>query len=305
MSTKKKGLGTTSGLGKRLQALGLTESRVEDTKTAPLEINITEIRPNPHQARKLFDQEALEALAASIRQYGIVQPIVVQKKADGYELIAGERRWRAAQLCGLKTIPAIIKEYTDDIATEISLIENIQRENLDAIEEAAAYQMLLQEFGLTQEQVAEKVGKSRSHVANMMRLLQLPTQIKEWISQGKLTMGQTRPLLQLANAQQQRDVAERIMEQGLSARQVEALVRTLLAEKKPEEEKKNEPDAYLEALQDKMKMYLGTSVAIRMNQKKKKGKIEISFTSEQEFERILAMLLEEEKTHGDVTNFTV
>ncbi len=310
MSAKKKGLGMNNALGSRLKVLGLNESRVEHTETqqgAPVEIAVDAVHPNPKQPRRVFQKEALEALASSIRQYGVIQPIVVQKKEAGrYELIAGERRLRAAKLCGLVTIPAVIRSFTPDKAAEIALIENLQREDLDAIEEGAAYQMLIEEFHLTQEQAAEKVGKSRAHVANMMRLLQLPDEIKQCITEGRLSMGQARPLLRLTDAAQQHDAAIYIMDHELSARQVEAYVKKLLtANEQPKEPA--EPDAYLEAVQDRMKMHLGTSVAIRLGRNKKKGKIEIAFTSEEELERLLHLLADEEpeQTASPISSFHV
>lgn len=295
MSAKKTGLGTNRPLGRRLEALGLKERHIEEggmRQQVVAEIAVTAIVPNPKQPRKIFDEEALQALAASIRQVGLIQPVVVQKQKDGtYELIAGERRLRAAKLCGLTVIPAIVQTYEPDAAAEITLIENLQREDLDAIEEAAAYDMLVRDFDMTQEQVAEKVGKSRPHVANMIRLLQLPLEIQQYISEGILTMGQVRPLLQLPSKDRQLQAAERIIQQGLSARQAERLVKQLM-EGSPTT---GQPaaDVYLESVQDKMKMYLGTSVSIRLGRNKKKGRIEISFTSEEEFERLLAMLTDE------------
>ena len=310
MSAKKKGLGMNNALGSRLKVLGLNESRVEHTETqqgAPVEIAVDAVHPNPKQPRRVFQKEALEALASSIRQYGVIQPIVVQKKEAGrYELIAGERRLRAAKLCGLVTIPAVIRSFTPDKAAEIALIENLQREDLDAIEEGAAYQMLIEEFHLTQEQAAEKVGKSRAHVANMMRLLQLPDEIKQCITEGRLSMGPARPLLRLTDAAQQHDAGIYIMDHELSARQVEAYVKKLLtANEQPKEPA--EPDAYLEAVQDRMKMHLGTSVAIRLGRNKKKGKIEIAFTSEEELERLLHLLADEEpeQTASPISSFHV
>lgn len=308
MSAKKTGLGTNKGLGKRLQALGLTEQHVDDVKAKPqgaVEIPVAAIVPNPHQPRRYFDPAALETLAKSIQEYGIVQPLVVQQLSKGkYELVAGERRLRAAQLCHLSNVPAIIKSYEPQVATEIALIENLQREDLNAIEEGQAYAKLIEEFGLTQEEASKKVGKSRSHVANMMRLLQLPEAIQQAIQDGQLSMGQARPLLQLPT-DLQLTAAEKIISQGLSARQAEQLVKTLLADKP--QPAKEAPDAYLESVQDKMKMHLGTSVAIRLGKNKKKGKIEISFTSEAEFERLLALLTDEdERRHGDdISSFHV
>lgn len=300
MSAKRTGLGTNKGLGKRLQALGLTEQHVDDVKAKPqgaVELPVAAIVPNPHQPRQHFDPEALEALANSIKEYGIVQPLVVQQRGKGkYELVAGERRLRAAQLCHLSKVPAIIKAYEPQVATEIALIENLQRADLNAIEEGQAYASLIEEFGLTQEEAAKKVGKSRSHVANMMRLLQLPEAIQQAVWDGQLTMGQARPLLQLP-ADLQAAAAEKIISQGLSARQAEQLVKSLLAQKP--QQPKEALDAYLESVQDRMKMHLGTSVAIRLGRNKKKGKIEISFTSEAEFERLLALLTDEEERRRD------
>lgn len=300
MSAKRTGLGTNKGLGKRLQALGLTEQHVDDVKAKPqgaVEIPVAAIVPNPHQPRQHFDPEALEALANSIKEYGIVQPLVVQQRGKGkYELVAGERRLRAAQLCHLSKVPAIIKAYEPQVATEIALIENLQRADLNAIEEGQAYASLIEEFDLTQEEAAKKVGKSRSHVANMMRLLQLPEAIQQAVWDGQLTMGQARPLLQLP-ADLQAAAAEKIISQGLSARQAEQLVKSLLAQKP--QQPKEALDAYLESVQDRMKMHLGTSVAIRLGRNKKKGKIEISFTSEAEFERLLALLTDEEERRRD------
>lgn len=309
MSAKKKGLGlgTNTGLGKRLQALGLAEQQAEAgtaPEKGPLELETSRITTNPHQPRKTFDEGALAELADSIRQYGLIQPIVVRRLSHGqYELIAGERRLRAAKLCHMATIPALIKDYSPQVATEIALIENLQRENLNAIEEGQAYAQLITSFGLTQDEAAKKVGKSRSHVANMMRLLHLAPEVQEAIFQGKLTMGQARPLLQL-EPEDQVKVAEKIIAQDLSARHVERLVKTLLTP--PEEKPAPTPDAYLESLQDRMKMHFGTPVSIHLGKNKKKGKIEISFTSEAELERLLALLTDDEdQPEGPVSSFHV
>ena len=313
MSVRKKGLGSNAILGSRLQALGLKEKKIDEIDkaasgdgTMPAELDISAIVPNPHQARREFDSVALEELSSSIRQYGLIQPLVVQKKPDGtYELVAGERRLRAAKLAGLKTIPALVREYTPDAAAEVSLIENLQRENLNVMEEAAAYDMLIHTFGLTQEEAAQKVGKSRPHVANMIRLLKLPDEICQFLRDGTLSMGQARPLLQFADEDQQLAAAGQIIRQGLSARQCEALVARMLqggTDKGPKE-----PDAYLEAMQDRIKMHLGTNVSIHFNRKRQKGKIEISVASEAEFERLLALLTEEKTGDGTETpsSFTV
>lgn len=284
------GLGKNQPLGRGLQALGLKE-HPEPHDGAALEIDIDLISPNPKQPRRAFSDEALQSLAESIRQYGLIQPVVVQKKGGAYELIAGERRLRAAKLCGLTKIPAVVRDCAPQASAELALIENLQREDLDPVEEASAYRALIQEFGLTQEQAAEKVGRSRAHVANMMRLLQLPEEIQQYLIDGVLSIGQARPLLQLKDRQAQMEAAARIIDQELSARQVEAMVRAMLREEPPKDAP--EPDAYLESMQDRMKMHLGTNVAIRLGRNKKKGKIEISFASEEEFERLLAMLTDE------------
>jgi ParB family chromosome partitioning protein len=305
------GLGKNPRLGALLCDFATKEQHVDDIpdKQEPNEIPVDAVYPNARQPRRVFDEEALQALADSIQQYGLVQPIVVQKRADGtYELVAGERRLRAAKLCGMKTIAAIVREYTPDIAAGIALIENLQREDLNAMEEAAAYASLIRDFGLTQDEAAQKVGKSRSHVANMVRLLHLPEEIQGLVSEGTLSMGQARPLLQLPTKELQLEGARRIIDQGLSARQAEKMANLLLEQSQNKGNKDApQPDVYLESLQDKMKMYLGTSVAIHVGKNKKKGKIEIAFTSEEEFERLLAMLTDEQDkvNHSPSVPFTV
>lgn len=310
MSAKKKGLGlgANTGLGKRLQALGLAEKKVEAgtpvVDHGPIEIDVDRIVTNPHQPRQTFDPAALEELASSIKQYGLIQPIVVRRLTHGqYELIAGERRLRATKLAKSKTITALIKEYTPQEATEIALIENLQRENLNAMEEGAAYARLIEEFHLTQDEAAKKVGKSRSHVANMMRLLHLAPPVQEYLFEGKLSMGQARPLLQLPETTQLK-AAEKIIAQCLSARQAEQLVKSLTAPQP--KTAKAEPSADLEALQDRMKLYLGTPVSIHLGKQKGKGKIEISFTSPAELERLLAMLTDDDdQSDAPVSTFHV
>lgn len=212
------------GLGRGLEALIPTMSEQEVVK----ELLITDIVANKYQPRNEFNEEALEELAESINQYGLLQPVIVRKVLNGYELIAGERRWRAAQKNGAKTIPAIVREYSDIETTEIALIENLQRENLNAIEEAGAYQRLVNEFGLTQEELAKKIGRSRSHIANFIRLLNLPEIVQEYVSRGTLTMGQVRPLLTLESEDLQIEAAEYIIAEDLSARDAEKLVKKLM-----------------------------------------------------------------------------
>lgn len=303
MSAKKTGLGMNNHLGNRLAALGLNEINEERDRHggAAAEIDIDAIAANPSQPRRDFGDDGLQALADSIRQYGIIQPLVVRRNGDAYELIAGERRLRAAKMCGLRTVPAVVRDCDElQVSAEIALIENVQREDLDPVEEASAYETLIRHFGLTQEQVAAKVGKSRSHVANMTRLLQLPEEIQQYLIDGVLSVGQARPLLQLKDKELQLDAAAHVIDRELSARQTEDMVRHLVSSHTAQTPPKPqpEPDAYLESMQDRMKMHLGTNVAIRLGRGKKKGKIEITFTSEEEFERLLALLTDEPEDWG-------
>ena len=276
------------GLGRGLEALIPTMSEQEVVK----ELLITDIVANKYQPRNEFNEEALEELAESINQYGLLQPVIVRKVLNGYELIAGERRWRAAQKNGAKTIPAIVREYSDIETTEIALIENLQRENLNAIEEAGAYQRLVNEFGLTQEELAKKIGRSRSHIANFIRLLNLPEIVQEYVSRGTLTMGQVRPLLTLESKDLQIEAAEYIIAEDLSARDAEKLVKKLM--KDPQvlqeelEEEEYKEDVFVVEAEDVLKMALGTKVKIKPG--KKKSKIEIEFYSADDLERLVEFL---------------
>lgn len=274
------------GLGRGLDALIPTMSEQEVVKELP----INDIVANKYQPRNEFDEEALDELAESINQYGLLQPVIVRKILNGYELIAGERRWRAAQKNGSKTIPAIVREYSDIETTEIALIENLQRENLNAIEEAGAYQRLLNEFGLTQEELARKVGRSRSHIANFVRLLNLSGVIQEYVSRGTLSMGQVRPLLALEDENLQVEAAEHIIDEDLSARDAEKLVKKLLQDPKilldaSEDEKE---DIFVVEAEDRLKIALGTKVKIKPG--KKKSKIEIEFYSAEDLDRLVDVL---------------
>lgn len=276
------------GLGRGLEALIPTMSEQEVVK----ELLITDIVANKYQPRNEFNEEALEELAESINQYGLLQPVIVRKVLNGYELIAGERRWRAAQKNGAKTIPAIVREYSDIETTEIALIENLQRENLNTIEEAGAYQRLVNEFGLTQEELAKKIGRSRSHIANFIRLLNLPEIVQEYVSRGTLTMGQVRPLLTLESEDLQIEAAEYIIAEDLSARDAEKLVKKLM--KDPQvlqeelEEEEYKEDIFVVEAEDVLKMALGTKVKIKPG--KKKSKIEIEFYSADDLERLVEVL---------------
>lgn len=250
---------------------------------------IEELRPLKNQPRKVFDDQKLSELEASIRARGIIQPLVVRRLPDHYQIIAGERRWRAAQRAGLKKVPVLIQEATEDAAVEMALIENIQRENLNPIEEAAAYQSLIQAFRLTQEEVAGRVGKDRSTVTNCLRLLRLPEVVREDLATGTLAMGHARALLSLeAVPAQLLRVREQVLAKNLSVRETEALVKRAkkAALSPPPPPKKIDPN--LQALEDSLKQSLGTKVKIVS--RKKGGKIEINFFSAQDLDRLLEKL---------------
>lgn len=255
------------------------------------QISIKEIVPNQFQPRRIFDEEALQELVQSIKQYGVIQPIVVRKTLSGYELVAGERRWRASQIAGLTNIPAVIRDYTDAEMTEIALIENLQREDLNAIEEALAYRMLMEKFGLTQEEVSRKIGRSRSLIANTIRLLNLQPAVQDYVSRGTLSMGQAKPLLALEAAELQLEAAEMIIEEDLSARDAEELVRRLLT--KPRQSRQTpstvaDQEIFVVEAEDRLKLILGTQVKIKPG--KLKSKIEIEFYSPEDLDRIIEVL---------------
>jgi len=275
---------TKRGLGRGLGAFfapGEDEPRDE--------IAVKAIVPNKFQPRRVFDQDALTELAQSIKQHGVIQPILVRKSLTGYELVAGERRWRAAQMAGLEVIPAVVREYTDGEMTEIALIENLQRENLNPIEEALAYKRLMDEFALTQEEVARKIGRSRPLIANTVRLLNLAPAVQEHVSRGTLTTGQVRPLLALESHELQVEAGETIIEEDLSARDAEELVRRLLKEPRTPKAKKQEPrELFLTEAEERLKMALGTQVKIKPG--KMRSKIEIEYYSADDLERIIESL---------------
>jgi ParB family chromosome partitioning protein len=274
---------TKKGLGKGLQALLPSMEPSQDENV--LEVTVADIRPNPYQPRKLFDPEKLEELANSIQQYGVVQPIVVRRLPEGFELVAGERRWRASQRVGLRVIPAVIRDYSDSEMMEIALIENLQREDLNPIEEATSYKRLMEEFGLTQEEVSKKLGRSRSLIANTVRLLQLPDVIQEYVSRGTISMGHAKPLLALPGIEQQIRLATQVVEEDLTVRDVEELVRTTLTKKVKPPKKEKRRELTLVDAEEKLKMFFGTQVKIKPG--KIKSKIEIEYYSEEDLERIL------------------
>lgn len=264
-----------------------------DEKGRILMLKLDLVQPNKEQPRKTFDEEKINELAESIKNYGVLQPLLVQKNDSFYEIIAGERRWRAAKAAGLKEVPAVLKEYSKQEAMEISLIENVQRADLNPIEEALGYKQLIDEFGLTQEEIAVRVAKSRTAITNTMRLLKLDEQIQNMLVQGVITSGHARALLSLEDIQMQLKAAKEILDKKLSVRETERLVKRLQKEasgEKKEEKKKNETLALIyQDLEDRMKSVMGTKVSIH-NKDKNKGRIEIEYYSEAELERIVEMI---------------
>jgi len=280
------------GLGKGLQAL-ITEnqdSNSNDILAGVLEIDINRVEPNKDQPRKYFEDDALQELADSISQFGIIQPLLVKKEDGFYSIIAGERRWRAARLAKLEKVPVIVKEYNAIEVLQVALIENIQRSDLNPIEEALAYKRLLEEHSLTQEGIAERVGKSRSNIANMLRLLKLDARVQAFLADNKLSIGHVRPLLILDEAMQI-ELAEKIMEEELSVREVESLVQRLsepvIESNESVKKEKQQKDVHYENAEKKLNSLLGTKVNIRG---KNKGKIEIEYFSPEELDRLLCLL---------------
>ena len=264
-----------------------------DEKGRILMLKLDLVQPNKEQPRKTFDEEKINELAESIKNYGVLQPLLVQKNDSFYEIIAGERRWRAAKAAGLKEVPAVLKEYSKQEAMEISLIENVQRADLNPIEEALGYKQLIDEFGLTQEEIAVRVAKSRTAITNTMRLLKLDEQIQNMLVQGVITSGHARALLSLEDTQMQLKAVKEILDKKLSVRETERLVKRLQKEasgEKKEEKKKDETLALIyQDLEDRMKSVMGTKVSIH-NKDKNKGRIEIEYYSEAELERIVEMI---------------
>ncbi|WP_282033551.1 ParB/RepB/Spo0J family partition protein [Metabacillus indicus] len=281
------------GLGKGLNAFFTNIEAGKDESYQ--EIKLKDLRPNPYQPRKTFAPGAIEELKESILQHGILQPIVVRKSIKGYEIVVGERRYRAAKEAELEVMPAVVRELTEQQMMELALLENLQREDLSPIEEAAAYQSLLDHLHITQEELARRLGKSRPHIANHLRLLSLPPAIQQHISEGKLSMGHGRTLLGLKNKEKVKPLAEKIMKEQLNVRQVELLVQQL-NENVPRETKKKavSKDVFIKERESYLREYFGTSVTIR--QQKKKGKIEIEFFSKEDLERILELLEAEQSS---------
>ena len=277
----------------------VAKKQTADSKTGAMIVKISSVEPNMDQPRKQFDEDALMELSESIKQYGVLHPLLVSDKKDYYEIIAGERRWRAAKLAGLTEIPVIVKEFSEQELVEISLIENIQREDLNPVEEAMAYKRLIDEFHLKQDEIAERVGKSRTAVTNSMRLLKLNEKVQQMVIDDMISTGHARALLGLNDLEKQYTVAQQIFDEKLSVRETEKLVKKIQQEKNQKDTEKNKKiDPKLEAicndLEEKMKGNLGTKVAI--NQKdNKKGKIEIEYYSMDELDRIMDLFRTIEK----------
>jgi len=287
------------GLGKGLDAL--IPNAVGDTKAkksgqkeeikekAETLVKITKVEPNREQPRKNFDEDALLELAESIKQFGLLQPILVQDRNDYYEIIAGERRWRAAKLAGLKEVPVIIKHLTEQEIVEISLIENIQRENLNPIEEAQAYKRLLTEFNLKQDEVAERVSKSRTAVTNSMRLLKLCDDVQQMVIDEMLTTGHARALLSIEDPKQQYTIAQKIFDEKLSVRDVEKLVKNLNKPTKPKKVTEKNLEVFYRDIEEKLKQVLGTKVSIA-SKDNGAGKLELEFYNNEDLDRFVELL---------------
>lgn len=275
-------------LGKGLDAL-IPKLEINEDETV-LQVNVDELRANPYQPRKYFSEEALQELTASIREHGIVQPLIVRKTIHGYEIVAGERRFRAAKLAKLGQVPVVVKEFSDKQVMEIALIENLQREDLNPMEVANAYQKLMQEFALTQEELASKVGKSRPHITNFLRLLQLPVRLREDVSRGTLSMGHARALLAVKNPDEQLKLAKKVKSEAASVRQLEEWIATLNKQKTASGKVKKTAvrDLTFKRYEDELRTILGTSV--RIQQGKRKGKIEIEYYSRSDLERLVELL---------------
>ena len=284
MATKRIALGR--GLGALLPELAQGERKTL------LYCGIEEIIPNRSQPRKHFDESKLQELAESIKENGILEPLIVRRMEQGYELIVGERRWRAAQKAGLKEVPVLVKEAEGRAALEISLIENLQREDLNPIEEAEAFKRLVDEFNISQEELSKRIGKDRTTIANTLRLLKLPPEVKDHLLQNRISSGHARAILSLENKEKQKELCALIIKRGLSVREAEAIAKRW--SEKPKKavapvKKKGDLESQLSSLQDSMRKYLGTKVHIL--QKGKRGKIEIEYYSHEDLERIVEAIL--------------
>jgi ParB family chromosome partitioning protein len=276
-------------LGRGLGALLSSDSTV-DLGAEPSEVDLESIVPGPKQPRSHFDEASLQSLADSIRAHGIVQPLLVRRRDGGYELIAGERRWRAAKLAGISRVPVVVKEVPDDNLLEIALIENIQRENLNPIEEAQAYKKLIETVGLTQESLASRVGRDRSYITNYLRLLRLPDDVQQLVKEGRLSTGHARTLLALDHVDLQRRIARQIIDGGLSVRVTEQLVQKASEEKPARRSAPQAVDPNLKAAEIKLRRVFGTQVKI-LQAADGRGRVEISFFNTQDLDRIYNLLM--------------
>lgn len=290
METRKRALGRGLEQLFNTENLDLSYESVEQSiyeatpKDEIEEISVSEIRPNPYQPRKVFDEEALKELAASIQEHGVFQPIIVKKSIKGYELIAGERRLRASKLAGKTTIPAIIRDFTDEEMMEIALLENLQRENLSSIEEAEAYQTLMTQLQLTQEELAKRVGKSRSHITNLLGLLRLPNEVQEMVNHNQLSMGHARVLSKLEDSTKIMELAKKVMDEHLSVRDIETLSVSVPLERKVKMQTRESRQNEYKYVEDLLRDKLDSKVRI------KDRKIEIGFTNNADLNRILEIL---------------
>lgn len=285
--TKKRGLGKgLEALIPQTSTIEVDESLVDDGKVQ--NININKVYPNPNQPRRDFDHESISELAQSIKVHGFIQPIIVIKEKTGYMIIAGERRWRAAKELQLNEVPCIIKKYADDKILEVALVENLQREDLNIIEEALAYKQIIDDYKVTQEKLADLIGKSRPHIANALRLLNLDKRVIEMIKVGKISSGHGRVLLRIEDFEKQYLLANHISEAQLNVRQVEELIESRKNTKKNNDQKKKAKDYMIMEIEDNLKKIFGTKVTI--NKGPKKGKIEIEYYNDEDLERIIELL---------------
>ena len=273
------------GLGKGVNALFQDVNFDEETVR---EVAINEIRANPYQPRKVFEADAIEELKDSILQYGVLQPIIVRQSIKGYEIVVGERRFRASKEAGLETIPAVIRDLDDQDMMELALLENLQREELNPMEEAEAYDRLINELNITHDELAKRLGKSRPHIANMIRLLSLPTKVRAMINSKELTMGHGRALLALKKEEEILMVADKIRKEGLNVRQVEQLITRLNENNQKPKKRPEKKDIFIASKETELRDLFGTSVTIQ--QGKRKGKIEIEYFSKEDLERILDLM---------------
>ena len=301
MAAKKQALGMgLEGMfgGSTAKTTKKSSEKAKEEKNGEVLLKINMIEPNREQPRKNFDEDALIELSESIKQVGILSPLLVQNRKDYYEIIAGERRWRAAKIAGMQKIPVVIKEWQEGEAFEAALVENLQREDLNPIEEAESYLRLQEEFELSQEKIAERVGKSRSAIANSLRLLQLDPRVRNFVTENKLSSGHARTLLGITDGEAQFELAEHVLEEGLSVRALEALVKK--EQKKGQEAapippKPAEEELFYQEIEEELKTIFATKV--KLSRKKNKGRIEIEYYSKDDLERLLTMIKRMEQEH--------